>query len=61
MQNPVNMRIKNQSVGSRNKEWSKIAIDASEASAAKTRICPTRSINNGITIENVKINIGDVI
>ena len=51
MQNPVNIRIKNQSVGSRNIEWSKIAIDASEASAAKTRICPTRSINNGIAIE----------
>ena len=39
---PVKIRIKNHENGSSNIACNKIAIEARDASAAKTRICPTR-------------------
>ena len=47
---PVKMRIKNQDNGSRNIVCKRIAIEAREASAAKTRMCPTRLRKIGIRI-----------
>ena len=51
---PVSIRIKNHELGSSKTEWSNIAIEAKEARAAKTLICPTRFKNIGIVIEPVK-------
>ena len=39
---PVKIRIKNQDNGSSRTVCNRIAIEASEARAAKTRMCPTR-------------------
>ena len=46
--------IINHETGSRKIEWSKIAIDANEARAAKTLICPTRRRKIGIKIAPAK-------
>ena len=51
---PVRIRIKNQENGSRNKVCNRIAIEASDASAAKTRMCPTRLRKIGIRIDPVR-------
>ena len=51
---PVKMRIKNQDNGSSKIVCNRIAMDASEASAAKTRMCPTRLRKMGIRIDQVR-------
>jgi hypothetical protein len=51
---PVRIRIKNQENGSSNKVCYRIAIEASDASAAKTRMCPTRLRKIGMRIDPVR-------
>ncbi len=40
-----------QATGSMKTTWVSTAMEANEANAAKTRICPTRSTNLGTIIE----------
>ena len=51
---PVKMRIKNQENGSSKIVCNRMAIEASDASAAKTRMCPTRLRKIGMRIDPVR-------
>ena len=44
-QKPVMVRKTTQRIGSTNIRWSRAAVDAREASAAKVRVCPTARIS----------------